>query len=117
MGAGPGGCSHLHAGLCSARGGSAFGQDQGGTGPSPAFGGSSSETGENLILPVLPELGIGSQELPPEASGDLLKRGMQKLLAQPELWSRAGLDSWLALSSVQGDRLRGPAPPGWESAP
>ena len=77
-----------------------------GTGPSPAFGVSSTETGENLILPVLPELGIGSQDLPLEASGDLVKRGMQKQLAQLELWTSAGLDSWLALSSVQGQAKR-----------
>lgn len=76
------------------------------TGPSPALRGSSSETRENLMLPVLRELGIGSRDLPLETSSDLLNRGMQKLPAQPELWTRAGLDSWLARPSVQGQAKR-----------
>ena len=61
---------------------------------------------KNLMLPVLHELGIGSRDLPLETSRDLLNRGMQKLPAQPELWTRAGLNSWLAQPSVQGQGKR-----------
>lgn len=58
------------------------------------------------MLPVLRELGIGSRDLPLEISSDFLNRGMQKLPAQPELWTRTGLDSWLAQPSVRGQAKR-----------
>ena len=75
-------------------------------GQGPALRGSSSETRESLMLPVLRELGIGSWDLPLEISSDFLNRGIQKLPAQPELWTRAGLDSWFAQPSVRGQAKR-----------